>query len=88
MSKHEVEKIAKLARLYLTDEQKIKIATQFDHIKDYFATLAKLEIDTQIDTDGIDYNDLRIDEAVKSNIDISFSPYQENSLFKVPKVIE
>ena len=89
-TKQQIEHIAKLARLELTDEEKAKFAEQFGSILDYVAIIQKVQLPPELDLESADAPALlRDDEPEVSGIKPeSFSPYVENHHFKVPKVIE
>ena len=87
----EVERIAELARLALTDEEKSLYAKQLAKIIEYFDELKA------VDTTGIEpmahalsmTNVLREDVVVPSlgcEVLLSNAPEREGSLFKVPKI--
>lgn len=87
----DVEHVAKLARLALTDEEKVKFAEQLGKIIDNFMAL------TEVDTEGVEplahalplYNVLREDEVVLPpgrDVLLKNAPAEENGSFKVPKI--
>jgi len=86
----QVEKIAQLANLNLTEEEKRTFATQFTAILDYFAKIeqAKLPPDAELGTNAppvVFREDVPKSSGVTPE---SFSPYLEDHHFKVPRVIE
>jgi aspartyl-tRNA(Asn)/glutamyl-tRNA(Gln) amidotransferase subunit C len=86
----DIEKIARLANLELSREEKQVFAGQFNAILDYFAKIqqVKLPPDSELDAPGA-VMPMRDDEPEPSGISPeSFSPYLEDRYFKVPKVIE
>jgi aspartyl-tRNA(Asn)/glutamyl-tRNA(Gln) amidotransferase subunit C len=86
----QVEKIAQLANLDLTAEEKRTFAAQFTAILDYFAKIgqAKLPPDSELAKDNAP-TVMRDDEPEASGVSPeSFSEYLENRHFKVPRVIE
>jgi aspartyl-tRNA(Asn)/glutamyl-tRNA(Gln) amidotransferase subunit C len=89
-TKHQIEHIAKLARLDLTEEEKAKFAEQFGSILDYVAMIQKVQLPPELDREPAgEMAALREDEPESSGIKPeSFSSYVENHHFKVPKVIE
>ena len=89
----EVEQIANLARLHLTDEEKHKFSQQLSQILEYIAKLQELDT-SQIDpTFSIvpDQSPLRADE-VQPGLSIeqllSNAPEVEANQFRVPPVLE
>ncbi|MBI3290955.1 Asp-tRNA(Asn)/Glu-tRNA(Gln) amidotransferase subunit GatC [Candidatus Falkowbacteria bacterium] len=93
ISKEEVEKIALLARLGLSEEEKVKFTTQLSSILDYVKQLG------QVDTEGVEpsaqvtglENVTREDEAEESNEEIrekliKAAPETENGLIKARSV--
>jgi aspartyl-tRNA(Asn)/glutamyl-tRNA(Gln) amidotransferase subunit C len=89
----EVEHIAKLARLALSDEEKSLYARQLAKVIEYFDQLKS------VDTEGVEpmaaavpiTNVLREDEVKPSpgcEIMLSNAPEREGNLFKVPKITE
>jgi aspartyl-tRNA(Asn)/glutamyl-tRNA(Gln) amidotransferase subunit C len=86
----QIEKIAQLANLELSAEEKQQFAAQFTAILDYFAKIEQLQLppDAQLGA-GPAPIPLRDDVPEVSGVDPkSFSPYLEDHHFKVPKVIE
>lgn len=92
LSKSEVEHIAKLARLNLTDEDAILYSQQLSDILDY---VDKLQA---VDTTGVEEtsqvtgltNIMRGDEIKESGISdelISTAPNHDNGFIKVPKIL-
>lgn len=89
----EVERVAVLARLRLTEEEKSQLTLQLDAILDYMAQLAQLDTDGvepfrhELDTDG----SLR-DDAVLNRPDpeslLANAPDRDGTFFKVPKILE
>lgn len=87
----DVEHVAKLARLALTEDEKIKFADQLTKIIDNFNALK------EVDTTGVEpmahalplYNVLREDEIVAPPGHAELlrnAPAQEKGFFKVPKI--
>ncbi len=89
----DVEYIAKLARLSLTDDEKIRFQKELEKILDYIDQLKK------VDTTGVEpmthavpmSNVLRKDE-VKPSLSVeealANAPERYGNFFKVPKVVE
>lgn len=87
----DVEHVAILARLALTEEEKVKFAEQLTKIIDNFNALKK------VDTEGVEplthalplYNVLREDKVVPPpgrDVLLKNAPAAENGFFKVPKI--
>ncbi len=91
--KMDIEKVARLARLELSDQEKKTFGNQLEQILTYMEQLNRL------DTKGIEptshaipvYNAFREDEA-KSSFPkeevLGIGPEQEDGHFKVPRIIE
>lgn len=88
----DVEHVAVLARLELTDEEKIKFTEQMNGILEYADTLNKL------DTTGVQptyhplplKNVFREDEArasLSNEAATANAPEEENGYFKVPRIL-
>ena len=86
----EIEKIAGLASLELTDAEKQMLARQFEDILNYFKVIDSAPLPEGIIAGGgNDEPHFREDVAVDSGVSPKdFSPYLEDGHFKVPKVIE
>jgi aspartyl-tRNA(Asn)/glutamyl-tRNA(Gln) amidotransferase subunit C len=93
ISTADVEKVARLARLELTDDEKTLFAGQMDAIIGYVEKIKEL------DTDGITPTSHAVpmenafrEDAVKPSIGVEKAlgnaPRRADSFFKVPKVIE
>jgi aspartyl-tRNA(Asn)/glutamyl-tRNA(Gln) amidotransferase subunit C len=91
--KVDIEKVAKLARLELSEEEKVTFGNQLEQILTYMEQLNRL------DTTGVEptshaipiHNAFREDEMRSSFPQkevLSISPDQENEHFKVPRIIE
>ncbi len=93
ISREQVEHVAKLARLNLTEEETVKYTSQMNAILHFFEKL------NDLDTEGIEptshvmevYNVMREDEN-RPSIDredaLRNAPDQEEGHFKVPAVME
>jgi aspartyl-tRNA(Asn)/glutamyl-tRNA(Gln) amidotransferase subunit C len=91
--KMDIEKVAKLARLELSEQEKETFGNQLDQILTYMEQLNRL------DTTGIEptshaipvYNAFREDEArpsyPKEEV-LGMGPEEEEGHFKVPRIIE
>jgi len=95
ISKEQVEHIAKLARIELTEKEKEKFANELSSILDYFEKL------NQVDTSEIEpisqitglKNETREDEVRKERLEIGDrlikeAPTKKDNYFKVPKILE
>ncbi|MFB3887390.1 MAG: Asp-tRNA(Asn)/Glu-tRNA(Gln) amidotransferase subunit GatC [Thermodesulfobacteriota bacterium] len=91
--KMDIEKVAKLARLELSEEETRIFGDQLEQILTYMEQLNRL------DTTGVEptshaipiYNVFREDEprpSLPQEEVLSISPDQENGHFKVPRIIE
>ena len=89
----EIERIAELACLELTEEEKRGFAEDFESILGYFKIIdsAKLPVEGPAEQAGQE-NEVRFfreDRAEASGVEPEeFSPYLEDGHFKVPKVME
>lgn len=93
VSKKDVEHVAKLARIDLTEEEKEKFAKQLGDIIEYVDQL------NEVDTNGVDpmahpypiTNVIRADRICYDNTReelLKNAPEEEDSFFKVPKINE
>jgi len=89
----DIEKVAKLARLELSDQERETLGNQLEQILSYMEQLNRL------DTKGIEptshaipvYNAFREDEAKPScpkEEVLELGPEQEEGHFRVPRIIE
>ena len=87
----DVEHVAKLARLELTEEEKIKFTTQLGDVLKYVDQM------NEVDTTGvvpmahaIDFVNVMREDAVKYEEDkktlMANAPYEEDGFFRVPKI--
>ena len=92
VSLKDVEKIANLARLYITEEEKEKYTRQLNVILEYMGQLNKVDTSnveplshpfelTNVFRDDEVQPSLPVDEALKN------APEKSGNYFKVPKVI-
>ena len=93
LSLQEVEHIAKLARLELTDEQKARYRGQLETILDHFARLQKLNTIEVKPTASVSAGQmpLRKDEprsGLSKDELLKNAPKQNNDQFKIPPVFE
>ena len=90
----EVEHIATLARLELTDEQKARYREQLSHILDYIAKLQQLDTTNVQPTDGggsVAQMPLRADEprpSLGTDQLLANTKDKEHSQFKIPPVFK
>lgn len=93
ITKKEVEHVARLARIALTEAEKKDFTGQLSRILDYIDQLEK------VDTNNVEPMDqpiplanvLRDDTVIKSGLEnelLSNAPEREENFFKVKKVIE
>ena len=85
----DIERIAELAALELTPEEKQRFVQQFEDILTYFKKIDAAPV-SDVQDHPVDTADhLRDDVARPSGVrPDEFSPYLESGHFKVPKVIE
>jgi len=86
----QIQKIAELASLELTEEEKSTLAHQFEEILEYFKVIDSAPMPAEGDhsevaAGPIFREDVSVDSPVSPK---TFSPHLENGHFKVPKVIE
>ncbi|MDH5561321.1 MAG: Asp-tRNA(Asn)/Glu-tRNA(Gln) amidotransferase subunit GatC [Deltaproteobacteria bacterium] len=88
--KHDVKKVAELARLKLDEDQIAFFQEKFTTILDYFDILAEVDIDQPLEEkDESMQVTFREDVNVKSDVSPDqFSKFVVDKAFKVPKVIE
>jgi aspartyl/glutamyl-tRNA(Asn/Gln) amidotransferase C subunit len=85
----DIEKIAELASLELSEGEKRQLVQQFQEILAYFRKIDAVALPERTETSAEPPAPLREDEAVPSGVSPeTFSPHLENGHFKVPKVIE
>ncbi len=93
ITKKDVEYVARLARLYLTEEEKESYTTQLDHILSYIEKLNELNTDNVPPTSHPFFtrtvwrNDKMIPPTHQEPI-LKNAPESEENFFKVRKVIE
>jgi aspartyl-tRNA(Asn)/glutamyl-tRNA(Gln) amidotransferase subunit C len=85
----DIERIAELASLALSDEEKQRFVKQFEDILTYFKQIDAAPAPALHDHAVDEADHLRDDVARPSGVrPDEFSPYLESGHFKVPKVIE
>ncbi len=89
-SLEEIEKIAELASIKLSEEEKVTFSHQLDDIVNYFNMLDAVKLTESRSEDPNQKNPhFREDRANPSGTNPKdFSPYLEDGHFKVPRVIE
>jgi aspartyl-tRNA(Asn)/glutamyl-tRNA(Gln) amidotransferase subunit C len=93
LSPQEVEHIAKLARLQLTDEQKARYRGQLEAILDHVARLQELDTKDVPPTASVSVGQmpLRKDESrpgLSPDDLLKNAPKQDNNQFQIPPVFE
>ena len=93
LSPQEVEHIAKLARLALTDEQKARYREQLEAILDHVAKLQELDTQDVPPTASVSvgHMPLRVDESrpgLATDELLKNAPQQEDGQFQIPPVFE
>lgn len=94
ISIQQVEDLAKLARLGLTENEKLSLAKEMTAILNYARMLDEVDTETVQPTSQVAglYNVLRKDEIVPTDISVDDrlknAPVKENTFIKVKKVLE
>jgi aspartyl-tRNA(Asn)/glutamyl-tRNA(Gln) amidotransferase subunit C len=93
LTREEIEHIAKLARLTLTDEEKVLFQGQLSEILNYFEKLQELDTENIPPTASVLplRNVMRADQTGPSlprDEALSNSPSNEDGQFQVPKALE
>lgn len=93
LSIHEVEHIAKLARLSLSDDEKMLFANQMGSILGYVEKLKELDTDSVIPTShAVPIENAFREDVVQPSIGVpsalANAPQTAGSFYRVPKVIE
>ncbi|ABW28326.1 Asp-tRNA(Asn)/Glu-tRNA(Gln) amidotransferase subunit GatC [Acaryochloris marina] len=92
LERAEVDKVAHLARLSLTDAESEQFTTQLGDILDYFEQLSELDVaEVEPTTRAIDVSNVtRVDHLTpyddRESI-LACAPDQEDEYFKVPKIM-
>ncbi|MBU2514447.1 Asp-tRNA(Asn)/Glu-tRNA(Gln) amidotransferase subunit GatC [bacterium] len=86
----DVNKVAALARLKLTEDEERYYEKRFKEILDYVGLLSEVKIDSEMKEKDESLQVIyREDNREDSSVSIDqFSEYIEDGFFKVPKVIE
>lgn len=94
ISKKEIEKIAELSRLALTEEEKDLFANDLSNILEYFQDLSKADTKNvnSVDVREIKENQLRVDEVQKEDVHVkgqicNLFPQCNGNYLKVKKVL-
>ena len=92
LTKKEVEHVALLARLELTNEEKEKYASQLNAILEYAEALNKLDTDKIPPTAHVlplknVFREDQVCEHMSNEKALSNSPDREENSFKVPRII-
>jgi len=93
LSLQEVEHIARLARLQLTDEQKARYRKQLEAILDHVAKLQELDVRDVPPTASVSVGQmpLRMDEprpGLEKDDLLKNAPQKDDGQFKIPPVFE
>ncbi|NOR26598.1 MAG: Asp-tRNA(Asn)/Glu-tRNA(Gln) amidotransferase subunit GatC [Desulforhopalus sp.] len=92
ISKKEVEHVAHLARLTLTDEELVKMTGQLDNILSYVDKLKELDTSQVVPTSHV----FSVSNAFREDVEkeslsqaeaIRNGPQQDGEMFQVPKII-
>ncbi len=93
ISKEEVERVAKLARLLVSEEEKDVLATQLSSILTYVGKLNELNtegvepLSHVIDIKNVSRED-KTRESLSQDLALSNAPEKRDGFFRVPKIIE
>ena len=93
ISKQDVEHVAKLARLSLSEDEKQLFTRQLSDILTYIGKLNELDTENVEPTSHVlDLHTVLREDAVRESLNpeevLSNAPDREGSFFKVPKIIE
>jgi len=93
LSKQEVEHVAKLARLAVSEEEKEAFSRQLSEILTYVGKLNELDTSKIEPTSHVlDLNNVFRDDIVRESLPpedvLANAPDRENNHFRVPKIIE
>lgn len=91
LSKEEILKIAKLAKLSLTDEEVLKYQNQLSSVLEYVSQIAEVETDEKLESAN-KYNKNRLvkdvpGKCMKRERLLKNAPQQKDGFFVVPRVI-
>lgn len=95
LDKNEVEHIAQLARIKLTDDEKNKFARELGEIIDYVSELDKAQTDPSLRAEADQISGLenvtredKITPSLSNEEALKNAPDKENGFFKVKKILE
>ncbi|MFQ6091590.1 MAG: Asp-tRNA(Asn)/Glu-tRNA(Gln) amidotransferase subunit GatC [bacterium] len=93
VAKRDVEKVAKLARLQFSEEEKEKLVAQLNRILKYMEKLNELDTtDVEPTTHVVPLKNVFRQDVVKPSLPrekaLANAPAKEDGFFKVPKVID
>lgn len=93
LSKDEVEHVAKLARLAVSEEEKEAFSRQLSEILTYVGKLNELDTSKVEPTSHVlDLSNVFRDDAVRESLSpadvLANAPDRDNNHFRVPKIIE
>ncbi len=91
--KMDIEKVARLARLELTEEEKVTFGNQLEQILNYMEQLNKLDTTgVEPTSHAIPISNVFKEDEVKPSFPqkevLAIAPDEEDGHFKVPKIIE
>jgi len=90
ITRKEIEHIANLARLELSDEETTRYEQQLTNILDFFGRLRQIDdLDTSDDPEVENYSATRVDEPVQQDVSdqiLANSAEVEKGQFKIPPV--
>lgn len=92
LERAEVDKVAHLARLSLTETESEQFTTQLGDILDHFEQLSELDVtDVEPTTRAIDVSNITRKDSLTPYADrdaiFACAPEQEDTYFKVPKIM-
>ena len=92
LDREQVHKVATLARLALTEEEKERFTTQLGSILDYFEQLNELDTENVLPTArAIDVSNVTrqdaLDEWQEREAILECAPDRDGEFFKVPKIM-
>ncbi|WP_299487649.1 Asp-tRNA(Asn)/Glu-tRNA(Gln) amidotransferase subunit GatC [Acaryochloris sp. IP29b_bin.137] len=92
LDRSEVDKVAHLARLTLTESESEQFTTQLGDILDYFEQLSELDVvNIEPTTRAIDVSNITRADTLHPYTDreaiLACAPDQEDDYFKVPKIM-
>jgi aspartyl-tRNA(Asn)/glutamyl-tRNA(Gln) amidotransferase subunit C len=93
LTRAEVERVAMLARLRLTDDEAAEFTVQLEQILGYMATLNGLDTSaiepfTHVSADGSAFRDDTVINQPNADQILANAPDRDATFFKVPKILE